>query len=191
MFSAPIVTANFTDHQQHIIPLSIPASVKSLKFSELMQMYMDWTQSTDQFCDTCQHSVKVRNEIVSAKQLLILQMDVWNSISGNVIKRKTNITSIPDSSITIGSCTYKLMSAVSLFPSTRPSCHYTAILSISGRKWLHFNDLSASVAPWPRGGKDVLILFYHIKDTVASTTATSAKVSGTKDTGHHTTDYFC
>ena len=82
-------SANFTDHQQHIIPLSIPASVKSLKFSELMQMYMDWTQSTDQFCDTCQHSVKVRNE----KQLLILQVVVWNSIGGNVIKRKINIAS--------------------------------------------------------------------------------------------------
>ena len=129
----------------------------------------------------------MQNEIVSAKQLLILQVDVWNSIGGNVIKRKTNITSIPDSSITIGSCAYKLMFAVSLLPSTRPSWHYTAILSISGRKWLHFNDLSASVAPWPRGGKDVLILFYHIKDTIASMTATSAKVSGTKDTGHRTT----
>ena len=78
-------SASFTDHQQHVIPLSIPASVKSLKFSELMQMYMDWTQSTDQFCDACQHLVKVQNEIVSAKQLLILQVDVWNSVGGNVI----------------------------------------------------------------------------------------------------------
>ena len=67
------------------------------------------------------------------------------------------------SSITIGSSTYKLMSAVSLLPSTRPSCHYFTILSTKGRKWLHFQDLAASTAPWPRGGKDVLILFYHLK----------------------------
>ena len=82
--------------------------------------------------------MKVRKEIVNAKHVLILQMDVWSSIDDNTIKRKTNIISLPDSSITIGSSTYKLMSAVSLLLSTRPSGHYFAILSTKGRKWLHF-----------------------------------------------------
>ena len=46
------------------------------------------------------------------------------------------------------------MSAVSLVSSTRPSCHYMAILSTKG-KWLHFKDLSVSSASWPCGGKDI------------------------------------
>ena len=100
------------------------------------------------------------------QNVLIMQVDVWSTVNGNVIKRKTNITSIPDSSIKIGSHTYKLVSAVSLLSSNRPSCHYIAILSIKGKKWLHFNDLSSSVSPWPRGGKDVVMLFYHITSTV-------------------------
>ena len=41
-------SANFTDHQHHIISLSIPISVKSLKLTELMQNYLDWAQSADQ-----------------------------------------------------------------------------------------------------------------------------------------------
>ena len=178
-------SSNFTDHQQHIIQLPIPTSVKSLKLTELMQNYLDWTTSPSQLCDVCQHPVKVRTEIVNAKHLLVLQMDVWRTVDGNVIKRKTNITSIPDSSITIGSSTYKLISAVSLLPSTGPSCHYMAILSIKG-KWIHFKDLSASTASWPRGGKDILVLFYSIKNTVASTKP-AAKGMGRKEPDHSTT----
>ena len=114
-------------------------------------------------------------------------MCAWTSIDDNTIKRKANVTSIPDSSITIGSSTYKFMSAVSLLPSTRPSCHYMAILSIKGRRWLHFQDLSASTAPWPRGGKDVLMLFYHLKDTVASVKTATGKESCRRDAEHSNT----
>ena len=115
--------------------------------------------SESQLCDVCEHPIKMRTEIVNAKHVLVLQMDVWATVDGNVIKRKTNITSIPDSTITIGSSTYRVMSAVSLVPSTRPSCHYMAILSTKG-KWVHFKNLSVSTASWPRGGKDILVLFY-------------------------------
>ena len=126
----------------------------------------------------------MRTEIVSANHVLILQIDVWSYIDDNTIKRKANITSLPDSTITIGSSTYKLMSAVSLLPSTRPSCHYMAILLIKGRKWLHCQDLSASTAPWPRGGKDVLMLFYLHKNTLKTATG---KESSRTDPGHSNT----
>ena len=78
---------------------------------------MDWTESADKFCNMCSHPVQVRAEIIDAKNVLIIQMDVWSTVDGNVIKQKTNITSIPDSSIKICSHTYKLMSAVSLLSS--------------------------------------------------------------------------
>ena len=139
--------ANFTEQQQHILPLSIPISLKSSKFSELWKMHMDWTELADKFCNMCGHPVQVRAEIIDAKNVLIMQMDVWSTVDGNVIKQKTNITSIADSSIKICSYTYKLMSAISLLSSNRPSCHYIAILSIKGKKWLDFNDL----LQFPRG----------------------------------------
>ena len=53
------------------------------------------------------------------------------------------------------------MSAVSLVSSTRPSCHYMAILSTKG-KWLHFKNLSVSSASWPCGGKDIISIVYII-----------------------------
>ena len=177
--------ANFTEQQQHILPLSIPTSLKSCKFSELWKMHMDWTESADKFCNMCGHPVQVRTEIIDAKDVLIMQMDVWSTVDGNVIKRKTNITSIPDSSITICGHKYKLVSAVSLLSSNRPSCHYIAILSyisFKGKKWLHFNDLSSSVSPWPRGGKDLVMLFYHITSTVTS------KDHGKRHTGLRTAE---
>ena len=130
----------------------------------------------------CGHPVQVRTEIIDAKDVLIMQMDVWSTVDGNVIKRKTNITSIPDSSITICGHKYKLVSAVSLLSSNRPSCHYIAILSFKGKKWLHFNDLSSSVSPWPRGGKDLVMLFYHITSTVTS------KDHGKRHTGLRTAE---
>ena len=113
-----------------------------------MQNYLEWTLSAGQLCEVCQHSIKMRTEIMNAKHVLVLQMDVWTAVDGNVIKRKTNITSIPDSTITIGSSTYRVMSSVSLVSSKRPSCHYMAILSTKG-KGLHFKDLSVSTASWP------------------------------------------
>ena len=74
------------------------------------------------------------------------------------------------------------MSAVSLLSSNRPSCHYIAILSIKGKKWLHFNDLSSSVSPWPHGGKDVVMLFHHITSTV------TPKDHEKRHTGPHTAE---
>ena len=38
---------------------------------------------------------------MNAKQVLVLQMDVWAAVDGNAMKRKVNMTSIPDSTITI------------------------------------------------------------------------------------------
>ena len=117
--------------------------MKSLRLTELMQNYLEWTLSVRQLCDVCQHPIKTRTGIVNSKHVWVLQMAVWAAVDGNVIKRKTNITSVSDSTITIGSSTYRVMSAVSLVSSTRPSCHYMAILSTKG-KWLHFKDLSVS-----------------------------------------------
>ena len=61
-----------------------------------------------------------------------------------------------------------------------------AILSIKG-KWLHFKDASPTTAPWPRGGKDVLLLFYHVKSTVAPTGKASTKDIGRRKYSHSTT----
>ena len=179
-------SATLTDHQQHIVPLSIPTSVRSLKLSELMQNYCDCTQSTSELCNTCEHPVKMRREIVNASHVLVLQMELWSTVDGKVLKQKAQITSIPDSSITVGSSTYKLMSAVSLLSSTKPGCQYMAILSVKG-KWMYFKDVSPSTAPWPRGGKDVLLLFYHIKNTIASTGKASAKDVGRRKVSCSTT----
>ena len=107
-------SVNFTDHQQHIIALSIPTTVKSLKLAELMNNYLEWTQSTDQLCNACKHPVKIRTQIININHVLVLQMDVWSTVGGKILNHNNNVTSIPDSLITVGSCTYKLMSAVSL-----------------------------------------------------------------------------
>ena len=165
-----------TDHQLHIVSLSIQTSVRSLKLAELMQNYYDCSQSINELCNTCNHPVKMHEEIVNARHVLVLQMEVWSTVNGEVLKWKTNITSIPDSSITVGSSKCTLMSAISLSSTTKPGCHYMAILSIKG-KWMHFKGVSPSTAPWPRGGKDVLLLFYHNKSTVASTGKASLRTT--------------
>ena len=43
----------------------------------------------------------MHTEIMNVKHVLVLQMVVWAAVDGNAIKRKMNITSIPDSTITI------------------------------------------------------------------------------------------
>ena len=73
-----------------------------MKLTELMQNYLEWILSASQLCDVCEHPIKMHAKIVNAKHALVLQMDVWVAVDGNVIKRKTNITSVPDSIITIG-----------------------------------------------------------------------------------------
>lgn len=66
---------SFTENRQHMIPVSVPTSVKTLKLTKLMTC-LDWTQLTDKFCDVCEHPIKVHTEIVSASHVLILQLDV-------------------------------------------------------------------------------------------------------------------
>ena len=58
-----------------------------------------------------------------------------------------------------------------------------AILSING-KWVHLKDLSLTAAPWPRGGKDVISLFYHIENTGTSKAIAAAKDTGRRKASH-------
>ena len=47
---------------------------------------MDWTESADKFWNMCGHPVQEQAEIIDAKNVSIMRMDVWSTVDGNVIK---------------------------------------------------------------------------------------------------------
>ena len=61
-------------------------------------------------CVECNVPMKLCTQIVDAKQLMVLKLDVWNkSLDGaKMVRRKANITSIQNSSIQVGNKLYRV-----------------------------------------------------------------------------------
>ena len=93
---------------------------------------------------------------MNAGKLLVLKFDVWDP-TGKV-RRKANINSVPNSSVKIGASLYKPKTSVHYEQTKTPGSSYISIV-LANKKWLHCHDQTLSVVQWPKGAKDMYLLF--------------------------------
>ena len=99
----------------------------------------------------------MRKQVVNAHQL-VLKLDALTT--NPKVRRMASINSVPSTSIKIGDCPFKLKSSVHFALTNTTGTNYMSIVSANG-KWIHCSDQTLKMASWPKGAKDLHLLFYE------------------------------
>ena len=112
--------------EQVAMSITIPADSKSLNMNDLIVASQQCAVKDTHECNV---PMKLRTQIVDAKQLIVLKLDVWNKgIDGaKMVRRKANITSV-HSSIKVGDKLFTLQSSVHLLSDKRAGFSYISIV---------------------------------------------------------------
>ena len=151
-----------SNKEQLFMDIKVPEDSKSLKMDELIALSQEYALQDTYLCDKCKVAMKVRTRIVSAKQMVVLKLDVWSKAinSCDVVRRKASITSVQNSSIKLGDKLYTLQSSVHLLSNKGAGFSYISIVR-SNCKWIHFNNHVLSHECWPKGAKNLYLAFYE------------------------------
>ena len=105
-----------TTKQQVVMSITIPEDSKSLNMNDLISTSQQRTVKDTHVCVECNVPMKLCTQIVDAKQLIVLKLDVWNkSLDGvKMVRRKANITSVQNSSIKVEDKLFALQLSVHL-----------------------------------------------------------------------------
>ena len=106
--------------------------------------------------------MKKRIQIVSAKQMVVLKLDVWTkgAEGGDVVRRKASVTSVQNSIIKIGDKSFTLQTSVHLTSNRSAGFSYISIVR-GNNKWVHINNHVLSYEYWPKGAKNLYLAFYE------------------------------
>ena len=146
--------------------------------NDLLQNIQDWHANV---CRKCNAPCKMRRKILNAGHFLVFQFDVWDPTSK--IRRKGNINCVPTASLKIGTSLYKPKASIHLEKSKTPGMTYVCIVSTSG-KWLYCNNVELSVVHWPKGARDMYMLFFEQTTTDSTTRKTPLKRDIKLDNAH-------
>ena len=96
--------------------VAIPEDSKTLNMNDLIVASQQYVQKDTHVCEECNVPMKLRTQIVDAKKLIVLKLDVWNKAldGAKMVRRKANITSAQNSSIKVGDRLFTLQSSVHL-----------------------------------------------------------------------------
>ena len=145
--------SNVVDKKEIIFDVSVQNLLKQNKLTNLLQTDQNWNVKV---CSHCKAPCKSRRQILNAGKLLVLKFDVWDP-TGKV-RRKANINSVPNSSVKIGASLYKPKTSVHYEQTKTSGSSYISIV-LANKKWLYCHDQTLSVVQWPKGAKDMYLLF--------------------------------
>ena len=147
--------------ERFFIHIKISEDCKSVKMADLIANCSEYHLDKSLLCDKCHRPLNVRTQVVDAKQILILKLDVWSkNTDGNDIRRKANISAVPSSSIKVGDKTFTLRSSIHLSSTKGAGVSYVSVV-LSNNKWVHCNNQTLSTQSWPKGAKNLYIAFYE------------------------------
>ena len=149
------------EKEEIVTAIQVPNTHNGIKMNDLLKSINEWTIYNSIQCSTCNIPLKVRKNLVDAHKLVVFKLDDVTSTGSNTkVRRMTSINSVPSSSIKIGDCLYKLKSIVHFAMSKKTGVSYMSVISSNG-KWIHCNDQILKPACWPKGAKDLYLVFYE------------------------------
>ena len=130
--------------------------------NDLIALSQQYAAQDSQVCDKCNTPLKLRTQIVDARQILVLKLDVWGKVEGGakMVRRNASINSVSNSSIKVGDKVFTLQSSVHLLSDKSAGFSYISIVRSNG-KWIHCNNQVLSHECWPKGAKNLYLAFYE------------------------------
>jgi len=147
--------------------LSIPINnlkKKSYNINDLLKVtFSHWSESNNGSCEHCTgNKILNKNEITLTKDIIIMHLILFSLQDDKVVKalRKFNISAIPTTKVLIAGQSYKVMNAVFHNGLCIEEGHYKSICREGmSNSWIEADDTQIKKTQWPRGAKDLYILF--------------------------------
>jgi len=148
-----------------ILSISIDIMKKrSFNLNDLFNTtFSHWCQSFDKLCEHCgRNDMLFKNELVLTKEILIIHLISFSLQDNKLVKipHKFNLCAVPTTKILIAGQAYKVMNAIFHHGSCIEKGHYTSMCREgTSRIWIEINDAQVAKKQWPKGAKNIEILF--------------------------------
>ena len=144
---------------------------RSYNLNDLLNVtFSHWYQSDNGSCEQCTgNDIMVKNELILTKDIVIIRLLLFSLQDDKVVKAisKFNICTIPTTKVLIAGQSYKVMNAIFHSGSCIEDGHYTSMCKEEGMtsSWIEADDVQIKKRQWPRGAKDLYILFLQKNDS--------------------------
>lgn len=106
-----------------------------------------------------------KDELLSTQKLIVIRIVSFLLQDGQLMKiqNKINLCAVPTTKVLIAGHFYKVMNSIFHHGSNIDNGHYTNICREgTSNIWIEADDTQIKKKQWPRGSKDVYILFLQI-----------------------------
>lgn len=111
-------------------------------------------------CEHCTGNDKLLKKELTLTKEIIIHLILFSLQDGKLVKiDNLNLCAIPKTKISVCGQSYRVMNAIFHHGSCIEDGHYTSIRREGISNWIEANDLQVGNRHWPRGGKDIYILF--------------------------------
>ena len=142
---------------------------RSYNLNDLLNVrFLHWYESDNGSCEQCtENDIMLKNELIMTKDIVIIRLLLFSLHDDKIVKakRKFNICTIPTTKVLISGQSYKVMNAIFHSGSCIEDGHYTSICKEEGMtsSWIEADDMQIKKKQWPKGAKDLYILFLQKK----------------------------
>jgi len=134
-------------------------SINSL--NDLLNIFSQWRQLYNKSCERCgRNDILFKNKLTLSKEIVIIHLNIFSLQDNKLMKipQKFNLSTIPTTKVLIAEQQYKVMNAIFHHDSNIEQGHYTSMCR-EERFWIEIDDAQIKKIQWPRGAKDICILF--------------------------------
>lgn len=147
---------NVQSHPNKILGVEVNHQTKGLRLSEIIEkQFNTWSTTFLIYCplcsNTCEHTEMTK--IADAKNILLMQLGIWEIIGNTVVKKQPSIKNVPADVIQINRREYIVSSAIFHHGKGVSHGHYKDILR-KDQKWVRTNDTIVEKVTWLRLSKD-------------------------------------
>jgi len=137
---------------------------KSFNLNDLINTtFLHWYQTFDILCEHCgRNDIFFKNELDSTKEILIIHLISFSLQDGKLVKipHKFNLCAVPTTKILIAGQAYKVINAIFHTGSCIEKGHYISMCrEEASSTWIEIDDIQTGKKQWPRGAKNIYILF--------------------------------
>ena len=149
------------------IAISIPVNnlkKKSYNLNDLLNVtFSHWYQSHNESCEHCTGNDMIfKNEITLAREIVVIHLILFSLQDDKLMKaaHKFNLCAVPTTKVLVAGQLYKTMNAIIHHGSCIDEGHYISICREGvSNIWIEADDAQVKKRQWPRGAKDVYIIF--------------------------------
>lgn len=151
---------------KNIVSLTLPPKLSKTKKKKILNLQevfdynygFQW-RAMDCSCPKCNvKSLLETNNIELTKNILIMQLSIFQIIQDLNVKINFDIKAIPTTTLGINNLNYKVKSAIFHQGESFNDGHYVTMLRGNGNSWILIDDLIIEKQRWPRNAKDAFVL---------------------------------